>query len=765
MEVDILAALNENQRAAVISCDCPLLVIAGAGSGKTRVLTYKIAYLLSIGYRPWNILALTFTNKAANEMRERIQQLVSQSEAKLLWMGTFHSIFARILRMEAVHLGFDSQFTIYDTQDSQSLLKQIIKELGLDDKRYKPAMVAGRISEAKNNLIDSLAYGNSFETIQRDRYQQVGEIHRIYAIYEQRLKSSNAMDFDGLLTNTYKLLKCHPDISEKHQQQFQYILIDEYQDTNRVQHEIVKLLTARNQRVCVVGDDAQSIYSFRGAVIDNILDFQKLYPNTQLFKLERNYRSTQNIVEAANSLINHNHRQIRKNIYSKKEQGEKIRLLEAYSDKEEASIVAQQICKIRQDNTKWKDIAILYRTNSQSRTFEEELRHRGMPYKIIGGFSFYQRKEIKDVVAYMRLAVNLNDEAALRRIINIPVRGIGQTTIAKVSACAKEHGVSMWDIIETPEQYNTPINSATAAKLKSFVTLMKESSNMAKEQNAHEVALFLIRNSGYWDMIFRGRGIEDISSQQYLQELVDSIAAFVDDAKETDESTALAQYLQNIALLSDIDDEDEQNEDKITLMTVHSAKGLEFPNVFVVGMEEGLFPTERMNAEHDIEEERRLFYVAMTRAEQRLFITWSRSRMRHGQFVNNSRSRFISEIDVKYMDEDKKHNRSLYTNSDSCITNNTQPLLSGMRQSVITELSYSNLKSIKSISSGYSSQAALTGDASKLHEGNIINHSRFGLGKVMRIEGSGLDTKAVIEFENLGIKQLLLRFSKFEIVE
>ncbi len=761
MELDFLTELNESQRQAVEHCDSPSLVIAGAGSGKTRVLTYKIAYLLKRGFSPWNILALTFTNKAAREMRERIEKLVSESDARALWMGTFHSIFARILRIEAAYIGFDNQFTIYDAQDSQTVLKQIIKELGLDDKKYKPGMVAARISEAKNNLVNAQAYAGSYETLQRDRMQQLGELHRIYAIYDQKLRASNAMDFDDLLMNTYALLKNHPDIAQKYQDRFQYVLVDEYQDTNRVQHEIVKLLTNRNQRVCVVGDDAQSIYSFRGAVIDNILDFQHLYPNTQLFKLERNYRSTQTIVEAANSLINHNRHQIRKDVYSKKEKGELIEVMEAYSDKEEANMVVRQISRMRQQGMDFKDIAILYRTNSQSRTFEEELLHRNFPYRIIGGFSFYQRKEVKDAMAYMRLAVNTSDEAALRRIINVPARGIGQTTIEKVSQCALDNHVSMWEVVCNPAQYNATLNSGTITKLQNFAQLITEANAMVQEQNAHEVALHLIRESGYWQYIFQGHSTEDISSQQYLQELVDGIAGYVEDAAEAGEPTSMAQYLQDIALLSDTEEGEEQSDDKITLMTAHSAKGLEFPVVFVVGMEEGLFPSERESTEREIEEERRLFYVAMTRAEQRLFITWSRSRVRYGQFVNNSRSRFLSEIAPQYLSTHGKAARNLFGEAPTP----QRPAAIAKPAPVPTpSVSASSLRSVRSVSSTYTAQTPLSGDGARLQVGNVIQHSRFGRGTVTAIEGTGLDTKAVVNFDNLGVKQLLLRFSKFEII-
>lgn len=771
MDVNFLSELNESQRAAVEHCSSPSLVIAGAGSGKTRVLTYKIAYLLKIGYKPWSILALTFTNKAAREMRERIEKLVSEADARALWMGTFHSIFARILRIEAEWIGYNSQFSIYDAADAQNLVKQIIKELGLDDKKYKPAMVAGRISEAKNNLVSAVMYADSYETMQRDRTQHLGEIHRIYRIYSERLRTSNAMDFDDLLMNTYYLLKNNPEIAAKYQDRFQFLLVDEYQDTNRVQHEIVKLLTDRNQRVCVVGDDAQSIYSFRGAVIDNILDFQQLYPNTHLFKLERNYRSTQTIVEAAGSVINHNRHQIRKAVYSENAKGDPIVILEAYSDKEEASIVGRHISQLRHAGCNWKDVAVLYRTNSQSRPFEEELRRLGFPYRIVGGFSFYQRKEVKDAVAYFRLAVNLHDEAALRRIINVPARGIGSTTIEKLSACALDKNVGIWDVLAAPEAYGVSLNAGTLSKLRQFTEMMEEASSLAQKENAYEVAIHLIHKSKYWEYIFNGSGVEDISSQEYLQSLVDGMATWVEDAKEVGESDSLTDYLQTISLLSDNEEGEGQSDDKVTLMTVHSSKGLEFPVVFVVGMEEGLFPAERESSERELEEERRLFYVAMTRAADRLFITWSKSRVMYGQWRNNSRSRFVAEIDKQFVSgSQQRQGRDLFGSvapkAHASVPKYQTSSFKPQSPSPTPQVSpAASLRSVRSVTSEFTSQAPLSGDAGKLQVGHRIMHSRFGKGLVTAIEGKGLDTKAVVEFENLGVKQLLLRFSKFQIIE
>ena len=771
---ELLSQLNDAQRASVEYCDGPSLVIAGAGSGKTRVLTYKVAYLLAQGLSPWPILVLTFTNKAADEMRDRVRQLVGESDASALWMGTFHSVFARILRIECDHIGYSRDFTIYDTQDSQSLVKQIVKEMGLDEKQYKPGMVAARISEAKNNMVSCGAYAQDYETMQRDRMQQVGQIHAIYAAYQQRLRQSNAMDFDDLLVNTCRLLKSNAEVREKYQQRFRFVLVDEYQDTNRVQHEVVKLLTEQSHRVCVVGDDAQSIYSFRGAVIDNILDFQKIYPDTRLFKLEQNYRSTQTIVGAANSLINHNRNQIHKDVFSRNAKGEPIEILEAYSDKEEASIVMRRIRTLLQtQRLAWSDFAILYRTNAQSRTFEEEFRRQGMPYRIVGGFSFYQRKEVKDAVAYLRLAVNPNDETSLRRVINYPTRGIGNTTLQKVSMAAAEAGVPLYRVVAAPEQFPVGLNAATCARLKAFSAMIEAARQLAEEKDAYEVATYIIKESGLWAAIFAGKMPEDIGSQQYLQELMDGIAAFVDDASESGQPATLTGYLQDISLLSDQEEGETDEGNRITLMTVHSAKGLEFPVVFVVGMEEGLFPGERLTTERELEEERRLFYVAMTRAEHRLFISWSRSRVRYGQFANCTRSRFVGEIAADYLSASKGTGRSFFTHAEPSRPkprveermtawgeHPSAPVSSARPEPV----SPARLKSVSSVTSSYTAQAPLPASAGGIAVGSRIRHQRFGVGTVREIQGTGLDTKATVEFENLGTKQLLLRFAKFDLL-
>ena len=755
------APLNESQQAAVECIDAPSLVIAGAGSGKTRVLTYKVAYLLEHGYEPWNILALTFTNKAAKEMRDRIGRLVGEERARLLWMGTFHSIFARILRFEAEVMGYTSDYTIYDAQDAQSVVKQIIKELALDDKKYKPGVVASRISEAKNNMVTSRAYEQNRQVRSRDDASQMSEISRIYAIYDQRLRQSNAMDFDDLLLNTYRLFEEHPDIRDKYQDRFRFVLVDEYQDTNRVQHYIIRQLTSRNQRVCVVGDDAQSIYSFRGARIDNILGFRNLYPDTRLFKLERNYRSTQTIVGAAGSLIDHNQRQIHKEVYSKKDEGEPIEICEVYSDKEEASLVARKISELRRRQTyAWEDIAILYRTNSQSRIFEEEFRKQGFPYRIVGGLSFYQRKEVKDAIAYLRLAVNPHDESALRRVINTPARGIGQTTLDKVGRCAVAHDVSLWEVISSPADYELDVNAGTAQRLTDFAQMIGLSHERTEQDDAHTVAIGLIRQSGLWNDIFSSHEPEDISRQENLQELADGIASFVDEARESGTSMLLADYLQDISLLSDLEEGGDESLDRLTLMTAHAAKGLEFRAVFVVGMEEGLFPSEMSFDTNNVEEERRLFYVAMTRAEERLFLTWSHSRMRYGKFENNQKSRFLNEIDRRYIKGGQTPRTTgfgadLFRSSRRPVVQRESPSIHVAQPSGLRRVT-----PVRNVMSSFTASAPLSNSTATLKVGDRVEHARFGLGRIRAIEGSGLDTKATVEFDNVGTKQLLLRFAK-----
>ncbi|MCD8303578.1 MAG: UvrD-helicase domain-containing protein [Prevotellaceae bacterium] len=734
MAIDYRSELNDSQLEAVLCCDAPSLVIAGAGSGKTRVLTYKVAYLLENYYEPYNILALTFTNKAADEMRQRISSLVGEEKARRLWMGTFHSVFARILRRECDLIGYTADYTIYDMQDSQSLLKQIIKEEGLDDKRYKPSVVAKRISEAKNNMLTASGYANSSAALARDQASRMEAVRTIFAAYEKRLKASNAMDFDDLLLNTYRLFLRHEDVRQRYQALFQYVLVDEYQDTNRVQHQIVLQLTEAHHRVCVVGDDAQSIYSFRGAVVDNILSFQHLYPGTRTFKLERNYRSTQSIVAAANSLIAHNSQQIRKDVYSKRAVGEPVEVCEAYSDKEEASIVSRKIEALRfREGFGWSDFAVLYRTNSQSRAFEEEFRRRGFQYRIVGGLSFYQRKEVKDAVAYFRLSVNLHDEASLNRILNVPGRGIGDTTKAKVFQCADRHGVPAWEVVAEPRRFSLNVNEATCRKLLSFAEMMQEANSMASEKDAHSLALHLVRVSGLRDDIFQGREPEDIARQENLQELLDGAASFVSEANESGYGTSMVDYLQNISLLSDIDEGENLSGERVTLMTMHSAKGLEFKAVFVVGLEEGLFPSMMADGERSLEEERRLFYVAMTRAEERLFLTWSHSRMRYGRIENNPRSRFLGEISGRYLTGDRPASASYAPQ---------RRLQPSVRPAPAPTPS--------------PSPSSVGG----LKVGAKVEHARFGIGIVRQFEGEGLDAKAIVDFGSNGEKRLLLRFAR-----
>ena len=779
-------SLNPSQWEAVRCCDAPSLVIAGAGSGKTRVLTYKIAYLMQQGMAPWSILALTFTNKAAREMRERIGHLVGEHEASLLWMGTFHSIFYRILRYESEHIGFSSHFTIYDDRDSQSLVKTIIQEMGLDDKQYRPGIVAKRIGEAKNELIRPSQYAQDYQFIRRDQASRMPLVHQIYATYQQRLRQADAMDFDDLLLYTYILLKEHPEVRQKYEDRFQFVLVDEYQDTNYAQHQIVWLLTEHRQRVCVVGDDAQSIYSFRGARIDNILTFQQAYQGARLFKLEQNYRSTQTIVNAANSIIHNNRRQIHKDVRSMKEQGRPIELCEAYSDKEEAAIVARKIYELtHNEDYGFGDITILYRTNDQSRVFEEEFLRRKYPYRIYGGLSFYQRKEVKDALAYLRLAVNPRDEEALRRVINYPARGIGKTTLDKVFQTAVDHQVAPWQVVSAPAEYALPVNAATQAKLQRFAQLIASYATLVPTEQADSLAIRLLRESGLTDEINAGREPEDRDRQANLQELLDSVSAFVSDRTEEGLSVTLADFLQMVSLLTDQDKDNDETQPSITLMTIHAAKGLEFRAVFVVGLEENLFPSEMAIEEGNIEEERRLFYVAVTRAAECLILTWSHSRMRFGKFENNQRSRFVKEIDPSCLATKTKESGSLlFGNSapsrepfskTSGASDYAAPSFRSVRNTPFgtTATRRESSSSVPSsprtavplsrFTSPHTASAPLP-DKQTVQVGNRIEHSRFGRGVVMAIEGTGLDTKAIVQFENAGQKQLLLRFARFTVV-
>ena len=750
----LLDDLNQSQRDAVLCCDCPSLVIAGAGSGKTRVITYKIAYLLEQGLEPWSILALTFTNKAAREMKERIGKLVNEDQARYLWAGTFHSIFGKILRYESDYIGFTSDFTIYDTPDSKSLIKSIIRDMQLDEKKYKPSSVLSHISMAKNSLIMPADYRKSHRLLERDRAQNMGDLCNIYEEYMQRCKKSNAMDFDDMLIYTWKLFKEHPDIAQKYQEKFQYILVDEYQDTNYAQHQIVLQLTGNHQHVCVVGDDAQSIYSFRGAKIDNILNFQKLYNGVKLFKLEQNYRSTQTIVSAANSLIQHNVQQIRKDVYSKGDVGDPIEVCKAYSDVDEANIVVRKIRGlIAKNNIKFKETAILYRTNAQSRSLEDALRKQNIPYRIYGGTSFYQRKEIKDVIAYFRLAVNPYDEEALKRIINYPNRKIGETTVGKVMQAAAAHDLSPWEILNHPDLIE--VNNPTKERLKSFADMMLSFREVALSQDAYNVGLKIVDESGIRADIFHSSEPEDLSRQENLQEMLDGMASFVQERVEAGGGYMLTHYLSEVSLLTDMDEDDSEGDNKVTLMTVHAAKGLEFEAVFVVGLEEELFPSQMsMDSPRQIEEERRLFYVAMTRAKKHLFLTYARRRMKYGVTSDCEPSRFLKDIDKRFLKSDKPEMPSF---KDIV----SRPTFIPQRPRVIPQAPPSNFIKVRKTVSESQPSPSVPSSINGLTVGSVIVHERFGEGVVERLEGSGLDAKACVRFQNVGTKQLLLRFARF----
>ena len=770
---ELLQALNDSQREAVLFCEGPSLVIAGAGSGKTRVLTYKIAWLLEQGMAPWNILALTFTNKAAKEMKDRIGKLVGGERARYLQMGTFHSVFARILRAEAERIGFNSNFTIYDQSDARSLVKTIIKEMQLDDKVYKPASVADRISMAKNHLLLPQAYANS-PSAADDAQQKRPQVANIYIRYAERCRQANAMDFDDLLVQTWLLFKNHEDIRQKYVERFQYVLVDEYQDTNFAQQVIVYQLTKERQRVCVVGDDAQSIYSFRGANIDNILNFQSQYTDARLFKLEQNYRSTQLIVQAANSLIRRNERQIPKNVFSRNEHGEKLLLKPAYSDKEEAMIVTQDIRRIRrQDHCDWNDFAILYRTNAQSRTFEEQMRKDGIPYRIYGGLSFYQRKEIKDVIAYFRLIANPFDEEAFKRIINYPARGIGDTTVSKIIQTAQSYGVSLWQVIKEPVLFPMDVSKGTMTKIQNFRSLIETWIARLDTEDAYTLGHDIIMNSGISKDIYSGRNPEDISRQENLEEFLNGMQDFVESRKEEDmgDHIYLPDFLQEVALLTDLDSDEGDENDKVTLMTIHSAKGLEFETVFVVGLEENIFPSPMCtNSQRELEEERRLLYVAVTRAEKHCILTCAQNRFRYGRLEYDTPSRFIRDFDPALLDiQGEKSNYKPQQTERPRVTlrpeRPTNPFLTGgyQRPKPQTTPPVGRFKAVERAVPPR--PMATDANPSDLREGCTIEHQRFGIGKVLRIEGVGENTKATVEFRNAGVKQLLLKFAKFKILD
>lgn len=840
--MDLLNDLNEAQRAAVEYIDGPSLVIAGAGSGKTRVLTYKIAYLLSQGMKPWSIMALTFTNKAAREMKERIGKLVGNDLAQHLYMGTFHSIFSRILRAEAEHIGFNNNFTIYDESDSRSLIKAIVKEMGLDDKKYKPAAVHAKISMAKNNLMSAAAYDSDAAIFEQNKRAQMPEVGKIFVAYVQRCKQANAMDFDDLLTLTYQLFREHEDIRHKYAARFDYVLVDEYQDTNHVQMSIVMQLCQEKQRVCAVGDDSQSIYSFRGANIDNILNYQRQFQGTRLFKLEQNYRSTQTIVEAANSLIKHNRNQIPKDVFSENAKGEKILYKPAYSDKEEAAIVAKDVKRIRrEDGCQYSDFAILYRTNAQSRSFEEEFRKQGIPYRIYGGLSFYQRKEIKDIIAYFRLVANPDDEEAIKRIINYPARGIGATTVLKIADCAHQNQVSFWEVIGAPERYGLAVTKGTMNKLETFRLLISSFIERAQTTDVYELGDAIIKESGISQDIMSGKDADDLARQENLEEFLSGMSAFVEERREEGrfDELLLQDYLQDVALLTDADSDGDKDEPRVSLMTVHAAKGLEFPTVFVVGLEENIFPSPLSAASlRELEEERRLLYVAITRAEKHCILTNAKNRWRYGKMEFDNPSRFIDEIDGKLIDSLDEAGGSLFGSRADSMSDqpewaraqrsripwedaeqpryssryqNSKPVASQFvadpkpslfddepetshtsgRSSVSgrSSLSEGNFKSVRALNAAkrymethsshpasrstgssaasVSSSAASSAGSSScgLQEGMKIEHQRFGRGTVLKIEGTGENTKATVEFVHSGTKQLLLKYAKFTVVD
>ena len=808
--MDLLNDLNDAQRAAVEYIDGPSLVIAGAGSGKTRVLTYKIAYLLSQGMKPWSIMALTFTNKAAREMKERIGKLVGDDLAQHLYMGTFHSIFSRILRAEAEHIGFNNNFTIYDESDSRSLLKAIIKEMGLDDKTYKPAAVHARISMAKNNLVTAEAYDSDPAILEQNKRAKMPAIGKIYVAYVQRCRQANAMDFDDLLMLTFQLFRDHEEIRQKYAGRFDYILVDEYQDTNHVQMSIVMQLCKEKMRVCAVGDDSQSIYSFRGANIDNILNYQKQLPGTQLFKLEQNYRSTQTIVEAANSLIHHNRNQIQKEVFSKNDKGEKIQYKPAYSDKEEALIVAKNIQRIkRQDDCGYDQFAILYRTNAQSRSFEEEFRKQGIPYRIYGGLSFYQRKEIKDIIAYFRLVANPDDEEAFKRIINYPTRGIGATTVMKIADCAHQNQVSFWEVIGNVEHYGLNVNKGTQTKLENFRLLISSFIDRSHTLDVYELGDAIIRESRISEDIMSGKNADDLARQENLEEFLSGMQTFVAGRQEEGrmDEAYLTDYLQDVALLTDADSEGEKDEPRVSLMTIHAAKGLEFATVFVVGLEENIFPSPLAAVSvRELEEERRLLYVAITRAEKHCILTNAKNRFRYGKMEFDNPSRFIDEIDASLIeggeeapessfgggrssfggygsssrygsdggyggrmpwDRDRSGYGRGYQNSNPVASQfmaDPKPGFKSVRAVNAVHRIMGDTASSSSVASAGSSTSKASSAAGSLSEGCRIEHQRFGIGRVLKIEGTGENTKATVEFQNAGTKQLLLKFAKFTIL-
>lgn len=765
--MDYLDSLNQSQRVAVEQIDGPVMVIAGAGSGKTRVLTYRIAYMMQKGVDPFNILALTFTNKAAKEMTERIGSIVGSGEAKNITMGTFHSVFARLLRYNADRLGYPTNFTIYDTQDTKSLLKDIVRELNLDDKMYKPSMVYGRISAAKNNLISPEAYADNTEIMAEDRQSQRPEIARIYKTYAVRCFKAGAMDFDDLLYQTNVLLRDFPDVLHYYQQKFRYILVDEYQDTNYSQYLIVKKLAAVYENLCVVGDDAQSIYSFRGANIQNILNFRSDYPDYKLFKLEQNYRSTQTIVEAANSVISRNKEQIQKNVWTENDQGQPIRVIRTMTDNEEGKIIANKIFDIKHAETsKWSDFAILYRTNRQSRSFEEALRKLNMPYKIYGGLSFYQRKEIKDLLAYFRLAANQKDEEALKRVINYPKRGIGKTSWESIVIAANDYGVALWDVISNFSQYPVTIPGATRSKIAEFVIMVQSFTAQLMTQTAYDLAQHIAKSSGILKELYsdKDKGPEEVERYQNIEELLAGIKEF-SISRGDDEIATLSDFMIDVALLTDADNDKEDDKNKITMMTIHSSKGLEFPHVFLVGLEENLFPSQlSINSRTELEEERRLFYVAITRAERTCTISYASSRFQWGNLISSEPSRFIAEINQDFLSFENPYGTSMgggrSLSSGRPVID--RPFVGGLNKTTSAAVPSRSLKSMNDLNSKPSTSDAMNMD---IKVGYNVEHDRFGKGKVTKLEGTGVDKKATIFFPHAGAKTLLLRFAKLTVLE
>lgn len=765
--MDYLEKLNTEQRKAVEATEGPTMVIAGAGSGKTRVLTYRIAHLINKGVDSFNILALTFTNKAAREMRERISSIVPKGESKNIWMGTFHSIFARILRVEADKIGYPNNFTIYDTTDSKNLIKDIVKGMNLDEKLYKPAIVYGRISSAKNNLISAKAYKNHPEIQSDDSMSGRPHIGDIYMSYSQRCFKAGAMDFDDLLYKTNVLLRDHPDVLHKYQHRFQYILVDEYQDTNYSQYLIVKKLAALNENLCIVGDDAQSIYGFRGANIQNILNFKNDYPDYKMFKLEQNYRSTQNIVKAANSIIVNNKDQIKKEVWTDNDKGEQIKVLRTLSDGEEGRQVASALFDAKMSKqVPNKEFAILYRTNAQSRAMEEALRKMDIPYKIYGGLSFYQRKEIKDLISYFRLCVNPSDEEALKRVINYPARGIGKTTIEKVVVAAGAKEKSLWEVIKDPDAAELSVNAGTKTKLRDFVTMIESFKVMMATADAYDLAHHIAKSSGILKEHYADKTPEGISRYENLQELLNGIKEFADKANaEGADDVSLGAFLQDVALLTDADEE--KNEDVVSLMTIHSAKGLEFEYVFVTGLEENLFPSQlSLGSRPELEEERRLFYVAVTRAKTKLWLTYALSRYRWGNLISCEPSRFIEEIAEQYLDQPMNVERSYSDYESDLPFDAPAPRKTSKPKTSSVTVPKTRGKLVRSSTAMEKPvQSATLEDLADLDVGAQVAHQRFGKGEILEISGKFPDQKAKVRFEGVGEKQLLLKFAKLEILK